>query len=345
LLEKLPDMIDFRSDTVTRPTPRMKEAMMNAPLGDDVFGDDPTINQLEEKAAEMFGKEGALFCASGTMTNQIAINVHTSPGDEVICDKLSHIYYYEGGGIARNSGASVMLLEGDHGRFTAEMVEKAINPDDIHRPVSRLVSVENTCNKGGGVIWDQHELERIAVVCKKNGLSFHLDGARLFNALVESGESTESVGNTFDTISICLSKGLGCPVGSLLIGDKQFIKQSRRVRKVLGGGMRQAGMLAAAGIYALDHHVERLKEDHEKAGEIAETLAAASWVKSVMPLQTNIIVAELSGDVSQVEILDKLRTKGVFAMGFGPGKIRFVTHLDISESMIKETKHVIQTFI
>ena len=338
-------MIDFRSDTVTRPTREMKEAMMSAPLGDDVFGDDPTINSLEAKAAEMFGKEGALFCASGTMTNQIAINVHTTPGDEVICDKLSHIYYYEGGGIARNSGASVMLLEGDHGRFTAEMVENAINPDDIHRPISRLVSAENTCNKGGGVIWDSEELERIAVVCKRNGLSFHLDGARLFNALAESGESAESVGNTFDTISICLSKGLGCPVGSLLIGDMQFIKHARRVRKVFGGGMRQAGMLAAAGIYALDQHVERLKEDHEKAREIAEALTSSAWVKSVMPSQTNIIVAELEPDFSQQVMLEKLRGKGVYAMGFGPGKIRFVTHLDITAEMIQETKQIIQTLI
>lgn len=338
-------MIDFRSDTVTLPTAEMTEAMYNAPLGDDVFGDDPTINRLEAKAAEMFGKQSALFCASGTMTNQIAINVHTSPGDEVICDKLSHIYYYEGGGIARNSGASVMLLDGDHGRFTAEMVKNAINPDDIHRPVSRLVSAENTCNKGGGVIWDSEELERIAVVCKKNGLSFHLDGARLFNALVETGETAESVGNMFDTVSICLSKGLGCPVGSLLIGDAQFIKQARRVRKVFGGGMRQAGMLAAAGIYALDHHVERLKEDHEKGAEIAETLTSCAWVKRVMPSKTNIVVAELGDDFSQQEILEKLRHKGIYAMGFGPGKIRFVTHLNITTEMIQTTKKFLATLI
>ncbi len=338
-------MLDYRSDTVTRPTKAMKEAMMNAPLGDDVFEDDPTINRLEAKAAEMFGKEAALFCASGTMTNQIAINVHTNPGDEVICDKLSHIYYYEGGGIARNSGASVMLLDGDHGRFTAEMVKNAINPDDIHRPISRLVSAENTCNKGGGVIWDSEELEKIALVCKRNGLSFHLDGARLFNALIETGESTESVGNTFDTISICLSKGLGCPVGSLLIGDRQFIKHSRRVRKVFGGGMRQAGMLAAAGIYALDHNVERLKEDHERGREIAESLEEGSWVRSVMPSQTNIIVAELNDNVSQNVVLDKLKEKDVHAMGFGPGRIRFVTHLDINDEMIQKTKQIIQTLL
>jgi threonine aldolase len=338
-------MIDFRSDTVTQPTMKMKEVMLNAPIGDDVFRDDPTINILEEKAAEMFGKEGALFCPSGTMTNQIAINVHTIPGDDVICDKLSHIYNYEGGGIAKNSGASVRLLEGDSGRFTADMVKGAINPDDIHLPISRLVSAENTCNKGGGVIWDSSELERIAVLCKKNGLSFHLDGARLFNALVETRETTESVGNTFDTISICLSKGLGCPIGSLLIGDAQFIHQSRRVRKVLGGGMRQAGMLAAAGIYALDYHVDRLKEDHEKAKEIADVLANCSWVKSVIPCQTNIIVAELNDNVDQTKILDKLKSKGLLTVGFGAGKIRFVTHLNISNAMVEDAKQILKTLI
>ena len=338
-------MIDFRSDTVTQPTMKMKEVMLNAPLGDDVFRDDPTINILEEKAAEMFGKEGALFCPSGTMTNQIAINVHTIPGDDVICDKLSHIYNYEGGGIAKNSGASVRLLEGDSGRFTADMVKGAINPDDIHLPISRLVSAENTCNKGGGVIWDSSELERIAVLCKKNGLSFHLDGARLFNALVETRETTESVGNTFDTISICLSKGLGCPIGSLLIGDAQFIHQSRRVRKVLGGGMRQAGMLAAAGIYALDYHVDRLKEDHEKAKEIADVLANCAWVRSVMPCQTNIIVAELNDNKDQTKILDKLKSKGLLTVGFGAGKIRFVTHLNISNAMVEDAKQILKTLI
>ncbi|MDA9267427.1 aminotransferase class I/II-fold pyridoxal phosphate-dependent enzyme [Salibacteraceae bacterium] len=338
-------MIDFRSDTVTQPSMKMKEVMMNAPLGDDVFRDDPTVNLLEEKAAEMFGKEGALFCPSGTMTNQIAINVHTIPGDDVICDRLSHIYNYEGGGIAKNSGASVRLLDGDRGRFTVDMVQSSINPDDIHLPVSRLVSAENTCNKGGGVIWDSSELERIAVFCKKNGLSFHLDGARLFNALVETGETTESVGNTFDTISICLSKGLGCPIGSLLIGDAQFIHQSRRIRKVLGGGMRQAGMLASAGIYALDYHVDRLKEDHEKAKEIADVLENCAWVKSVIPCQTNIIVAELNDNEDQTKILDKLKSKGLLTVGFGAGKIRFVTHLNISNAMVDDAKQILKTLI
>ena len=338
-------MIDFRSDTVTQPTMKMKEIMLNAPLGDDVFSDDPSINLLEEKVAEMFGKEGALFCPSGTMTNQIAINVHTIPGDDVICDKLSHIYNYEGGGIAKNSGASVRLLEGDSGLFTADMVKASINPDDIHLPISRLVSAENTCNKGGGVIWDSSELERIAILCKKNGLSFHLDGARLFNALVETRETTESVGNTFDSISICLSKGLGCPIGSLLIGDAQFIHQSRRVRKVLGGGMRQAGMLAAAGIYALDYHLDKLKEDHEKAKEIANVLANCGWVKSVIPCQTNIIVVELNDNVDQMKILDKLKSKGLLTIGFGVGKIRFVTHLNISNAMVEDAKQILKTLI
>ena len=343
--EKLNSMIDFRSDTVTRPTEAMKKAMFSAALGDDVFQDDPTVNMLEAKAAEMFGMEGALYCPSGTMTNQIAINVHTSPGDEVICDKLSHIYLYEGGGIARNSGASVRLLDGDHGRFTKAIVEEFIHPDDVHFPITRLVSAENTCNKGGGVIWDRAQLVDISELCMSKGLKFHLDGARLFNALVETNESPESVGLTFDSISICLSKGLGCPVGSLLLGDHEFIKSARRVRKVFGGGMRQAGILAAAGIYALDHHINRLKEDHEKAKDLAEILSKCTWVKTVKAPQTNIVVAELSENINQQELLKKLHSKGLATVGFGPGKLRFVTHLDITKSMINESKGILETVV
>ncbi|MEX2595859.1 MAG: low-specificity L-threonine aldolase [Salibacteraceae bacterium] len=338
-------MIDFRSDTVTKPTSEMLKAMHDAEVGDDVFGDDPTINKLEAKAAEMFGKEAALFCPSGTMTNQIAIKVHTNPGDEVICDQLAHIYQYEGGGIAFNSGASVKLLDGDKGRFSAEMVLDAIRPDDVHHPVTRLVSAENTCNKGGGVIWKNDALKRISSVCKDLRIPFHLDGARLFNALVVTGESTESVGETFDSISICLSKGLGCPVGSLLIGDGAFIKKGRRVRKVFGGGMRQAGFLAAAGIYALDHHVDRLREDHEKARSLAEGLRAATWVKNVYPVETNIVVADLADGHEQERVLNSLKQHRVMAVGFGKGKIRLVTHLDITESMIRKAKSVFQQIV
>lgn len=335
-------MIDFRSDTVTRPTKAMREAMMQAPLGDDVFGDDPTINRLEAKAAEMFGKEAALFAPSGTMTNQIAINVHTRPGDEVICDNLSHIYNYEGGGIAFNSGCSVRLLNGDRGRFTAHDVLSSINPDDPHFPISRLVSIENTCNKGGGAIWDSSQMDKVVGVAKEAGLATHLDGARLFNALVETSESSKIMGSRFDTISICLSKGLGCPVGSLLIGDSEFIHQARRVRKVLGGGMRQAGLLAAAGIYALDHHIERLKEDHQRARKLADALRELNWVEDVLPVDTNIVVAVLPPDLDAGEYLTRLSSAGVHAVGFGPGKIRFVTHLDINDEMLGRSIEILR---
>lgn len=327
-------MIDFRSDTVTKPTKEMLEAMATAPLGDDVFQDDPSINALEEKAAKIFGHEAALFCPSGTMTNQIAIKVHTQPGDEVVCDQLAHIYNYEGGGIAFNSSASVRLLAGDKGRFTENDVLESILPDDVHHPRTRLVAAENTCNKGGGSIWQASELKKIKALCDKHGLAFHLDGARLFNALVETGESTESVGETFHSISICLSKGLGCPVGSLLIGNKAFIKQSRRVRKVFGGGMRQAGMLAAAGTYALDHHIERLKDDHKMAKYLAEHIEQANSVERVIAPETNIVIAILKSGVNQEQLLQKMREQNILAVGFGKGKIRFVTHLDVSEAQI-----------
>jgi threonine aldolase len=329
-------MIDFRSDTVTKPTVEMQEAMASAPLGDDVFQDDPSINALEEKAARMFGHEAALFCPSGTMTNQIAIKVHTQPGDEVVCDPLAHIYNYEGGGIAFNSSASVRLLRGDKGRFTENDVLESILPDDVHHPKTRLVAAENTCNKGGGSIWEAAELKKIKTLCDSHELAFHLDGARLFNALVETGESAHSVGETFDSISICLSKGLGCPVGSLLIGNSAFIKQSRRVRKVFGGGMRQAGMLAAAGTYALDHHIDRLKNDHKMAKYLALQLEQAKWVEKVIEPETNIVIALLKSDADQEQLLHKMRERNILAVGFGKGKIRFVTHLDVSEAQLMQ---------
>jgi len=252
--------IDFRSDTVTRPTPGMQEAMMKAPVGDDVFGEDPSINTLQEMTADMFGMEAALFCPSGTMTNQIAIKCHTQPGDEVICDESSHIYQYEGGGIALNSGASVKLLYGDRGRINARQVEEAIQPDDVHRAHTRMVSLENTSNRGGGSCYTFSEIQAIQQVCMRHDLAFHLDGARLWNAIVAKKEDPLHYGKVFDSISVCLSKSLGCPVGSLLLGTKDFIKKAKRYRKVFGGGMRQGGFMAAAGIYALEHHIERLKK-------------------------------------------------------------------------------------
>lgn len=336
-------MIDFRSDTVTRPTPGMLKAMFAAEVGDDVFGDDPTVNALEAKTASMFGMEAALFCASGTMANQVAIKAHTQPGDEVICHKLSHVYYYEGGGIAMNSGASVCLLDGDQGRINAVDVAAHINPPaDPHRPLTRLVSVENTMNKGGGSIYDFNELTAIGKVCRDNGLKFHLDGARLFNALVETKETTEDYGKLFDSISICISKGLGAPVGSVLIGNKDFIRRARRIRKVYGGGMRQAGYLAAACIYALDYHVERLREDHRKAKQLESILLSLPFVKSVMPVQTNLVFFKLKPEMPVADFLKVLRENDIYAMALAPQEVRFVTHLDITEEMMAKVEKVLK---
>jgi threonine aldolase len=329
-------MIDLRSDTVTKPGKEMLEVMMKAQVGDDVFKEDPSVNALEQKAAALFGMEAALFCASGTMTNQIAINVHTKPGDEVICDKLAHIYLYEGGSIARLSGSSVNLLSGDRGRFTAEDVKTAINPDDIHRANTSLVEVENTVNKGGGAYWDISELKKISSLCREKNLSFHMDGARLFNAIVETGERPEDYGSLFDSISICLSKGLGAPVGSLLLGKKDFIKKALRVRKAIGGGMRQAGYLAAAGIYALDNNVKGLKEDHRRAREMGEVLEALPYVDEVYPVQTNILIFKLTDKMKDSDFISRLNEKNIKALIFGPQTIRFVTHLDFTDSMMEE---------
>ena len=331
-------MIDLRSDTVTKPTSAMLQHMMQAEVGDDVFNEDPSILTLEEKCAKIFGMEAGLYCPSGTMTNQIAIKILTDPPGEVICDKLSHIYQYEGGGIAFNSGLSVHLLEGDRGRLNVDLVSKALNPDDVHKAESQLVSVENTCNKGGGSIYDLKDLREIGEFCRANELHYHLDGARIFNALVEADYSARDVGALFDTISVCLSKGLACPVGSVLLGNSEMIKKARRIRKVLGGGMRQAGYLAAAGIYALDHHVERLREDHERARQIVSHLEELPFVDSVMPADTNIVVFKLKDDLDTDAFLDKLKVKGVLAVPFGPQLIRFVCHLDFDDNDLERSE-------
>jgi threonine aldolase len=335
-------IIDLRSDTVTKPTPAMLDAMASAPLGDDVFGEDPSINELETLAASMFGKEKALFCPSGTMTNQIAIKCHTQPGDEVICDELSHVYQYEGGGIAFNSGASVKLLQGNRGRINADMVKAAIQPDDVHKPISSLVVVENTGNRGGGSCYEFQEIENISTLCKENKLAFHIDGARLFNAIVAKKETSIQYGKAFDTISICLSKGLGAPVGSLLLGDIQFIKRAKRFRKVFGGGMRQAGSLAAAGTYALKNNVERLAIDHIKAKEIEQVLSGKSFIKELFPVETNIVIAECVPGFNLNEFILKMKEMGILFFAISPNKFRMVTHLDISNQMqekLLETIH------
>ena len=329
-------MIDLRSDTVTKPTTEMKSFMMDAKLGDDVFEDDPSVRHLEDIAASMFGKEAGLFCPSGTMTNQIALMTHLKPGDEVICSRESHIYNYEGGGIARNAGASVRLIERKTGLLTVSDIADNINPDDVHQPITKLVALENTCNRGGGNCYDINEIKAIKEFCDKIGLPVHLDGARLFNAIVKKGHSAEDYGACFDSISICLSKGLGAPLGSLLLGDAHFIKTARRNRKVLGGGMRQVGIVASAGTYALNHHVDRLKDDHEHAQIIANALANCSWIDQVLDVETNIIVASLKDDFEPLKFLHKLEDDGVLAIPFGKGKIRMVTHLDVSSENVEK---------
>jgi threonine aldolase len=321
----------------------MLDAMMSAKVGDDVFGDDPTVNALEEKAAKIFAKEAALFCPSGTMTNQIAVNVHTRPGDEVILHGHSHVYYYEGGAMMKNSGVSVCLLDGDRGRIKAADVAAHINPkNDVHRPFTSMVEVENTMNKGGGSVYALEDLREIEKVCREHDLKYHLDGARLFNALAETGEKPTDYSVLFDSVSICLSKGLGAPVGSLLIGSSEFIKRARRVRKIFGGALRQAGYLAAAGIYALDHNIARLKEDHLRARTMGSLLASLPWVEHVLPVDTNILIFRLKNEFPEDKFLGKLKEHDIHALPLAPRTIRFVTHLDFTDTMLEKTLNVLK---
>ena len=341
-LQPLPSdlLLDLRSDTVTRPTEGMKAAMYAAEVGDDVFAEDPSIRALEARCADLMGHEAALFCPSGTMTNQIAIQVHTRPGDEVVCDRLAHIYNYEGGGIARNAGASVRLLQGDRGRFNLEECLGNINPPDSHYARTTLVAVEDTCNKGGGSVWNLAKLEALSLEVRSRGLAFHLDGARAWNAFVARGQwgdvnAIAAYGRLFDSISLCLSKGLGCPVGSVLVGPNPFIQEAHRVRKVMGGGMRQAGSLAAAGLHALDHHVARLAQDHTHAKQLGDTLAAHPDVASVDPVETNIVIFSLKGNQAD-EAVQALAAVGIGCFAFGPDKVRLVTHLDMTPDDVHE---------
>ncbi|HTR28525.1 MAG TPA: GntG family PLP-dependent aldolase [Puia sp.] len=333
--------IDLRSDTVTRPTPAMLDAMMHAEVGDDVFGEDPSINQLEKMAADLFGMEAALYCPSGTMSNQIGIKCHTQPGDEVICERSAHVYVYEGGGIAFNSGAQVKPLDGRLGRITAQQIAMAINPDDVHRARTSLVSLENTANRGGGSCYDWQEVLLIRQLCTAQQLKLHLDGARLFNALVAKEQTARSYGEVFDSISVCLNKGLGCPIGSILMGTAPFIRQARRVRKVFGGGMRQAGFMAAAGIYALRHHIDRLSIDHIHARQIAAALEKKEFVRNIMPVETNIIIFDVDPAIPAKTLTQRLRESGILAIAIAPAQVRFVTHLDISAAMVEETVAII----
>jgi threonine aldolase len=336
-------MINLISDTITQPTPPMLQAMITAEVGDDVFQGDPTVNALEAKAAQMFGMDAALFCPSGTMTNQIAIKTHTQPLDEVICDEKSHIFQSEVGGYAFHSGIGVNLLRGENGIVTVEMIEKAIKPLYDWLPRSTLVILENTCNHGGGSFYHLNQIKPIAQLCKERGIKLHLDGARLFNALVETGETPLEWGNTFDSISICLSKGLGAPVGSLLIGETDFIKRARRIRKAFGGGMRQAGFLAAAGIYALDNNVDRLKQDNDNAKKIGEILRGLPYVDNLRPVMTNIVIFDVKSPFTGDSFLKKLEEYHIKAVLFGPNTVRFVTHLHITDTMIQELIQVLQS--
>ncbi len=326
--------IDLISDTVTKPTKGMRKAMAEALVGDDVFGQDPTVNRLQERLAHMFGHEAALFCPSGTMTNQIAIKIHTQPLDEMICEYTSHVYQYESAGYAYNSSISVNLLHGEYGKLTPELIEKNIKPVYDWLPISKLVVVENSTNKGGGNYYTLDELKAISDCCKKHELRLHLDGARLFNVLVETGDTTEEVGKLFDSVSICLSKGLGAPVGSVLISNKSLITKAQRFRKVMGGGMRQAGILAAGCIYALDHNIERLKVDNDNARKIGQFLKSLPYIADVNPIKTNIIIFSLKEGLAS-DFVQLLQKNGINASAFGEQQVRFVTHMDFTEEMME----------
>lgn len=336
--------MDYRSDTFTKPTQLMLEAMLQADTGDDVFGEDPSVNKLEAIMSALFGMEAALYCPSGTMSNQIAIKVHTRPGDEVICSSLAHVYIYEGGGIAFNAGAQVRPLEGDRGMITATDVEAAINnPDDVHKARTSLVCLENTSNRGGGCCYNFEEIQQIRNVCNNHGLQLHLDGARLFNALLATGQTARQFGEVFDSISVCLNKGLGCPIGSVLLGSQAFIREARRVRKKLGGGMRQAGYMAATGLYALEHHVDRLAEDHAHAKRIARALLEREFTGHMLPVETNILIFEIKSPWSPITFRDYLAKEGIRVMAISPTQVRMVTHLGITPEMVDKTVEVIRT--
>ena len=336
------DEINLISDTITRPTPEMLAFMMKAEVGDDVFGADPTVIELQNKIASLFGMEAALFFPSGTMANQTAIKLHTQPAEQLICDKWSHVYNYESGGASFHSGVSCKLIDGHRGMFKTEQLKEVINdPKQYYLPLSSLVVVENTTNKGGGACWNFEELVKIEKVCRQNGLSYHLDGARLFNALVAKNETPIQYGKLFDSISICLSKGLGAPIGSLLLSSDENIHKAIRIRKLFGGGMRQVGYLAAAGIYALDHHVERLQEDHQRARAIGKALESSDWIEVVEPIETNIVIFQVKKGLEENAFVEALRKQSILIISMGGGKLRMVTHLDFTDEMLSKVVRVI----
>ncbi len=335
--------INLISDTVTKPTHEMLQFMFNAKVGDDVFKQDPTVNEFEALVAELFGMEGALFFPTGTMANQTAIKLHTNPGDQIICDKWSHVHLYESGGASANSGVNFNLLDGNRGMITALQVKEGINdPEFYHAPLSKLVCVENTTNKGGGACYELEELQKIKAVCVENNLKFHLDGARLWNALVAKKQHPKQFGALFDTISVCFSKGLGAPIGSVLVGDAETIKRAIRIRKIFGGNMRQSGYLAAAGIYALRNNINRLEDDQRRAKELGEVLQKLQWIEKVEPVETNILIFTIKPNLNEKETIEKLKQKGIHISSMGQGKLRMVTHLDYKEVMHEYVKEVLQ---
>ena len=335
--------INLISDTITRPSPEMLAFMMQAEVGDDVFNSDPTVIALQDKISTLFGMEAALFFPSGTMANQTAIKIHTQPAEQLICDKWSHVYNYESGGASFHSGVSCKLIDGQRGMFEAEQLSEVINdPKLYYLPISSLAVVENTTNKGGGACWDFGELEKIQKVCSKQGLSFHLDGARLFNALVAKNETPSQYGKLFDSISICLSKGLGAPIGSLLLSSEENIQKAIRIRKLFGGGMRQVGYLAAAGIYALDHHVDRLSEDHQRAALLGKALEKSDWIAKVEPIETNIIIFQLHEHLDEKLFMNNMEMNSIRLISMGEGKLRIVTHLDFTDAMLEKVVEVIE---
>ncbi|WP_188361741.1 threonine aldolase family protein [Flavobacterium orientale] len=326
--------INLVSDTVTKPNADMLRAMFNAKVGDDVFKQDPTVNELEAKVAAFFGMEAALFFPSGTMANQAAIKLHTQPGEQLIADKFAHIYNYEGGGVSFNSGVSCKLLEGSRGMITAQQVEEAINPPDFyHSPLTTLVALENTTNKGGGACYEMVDLVAIRKVCDQHGLKYHLDGARLWNALVAKNQNPLHYGKLFDTISVCFSKGMGTPIGSVLLMSQEHYNKVMRIRKVLGGGMRQVGFVAAAAIYALENNIERLAEDHRRAKELGVMLQRLPWIQGVEPVETNIVIFSVQPTIADLDVIEKLKQKNIAISSLGKGKLRMVTHLDYKEVM------------
>jgi threonine aldolase len=338
-------MIDLRSDTVTKPTKDMLIFMQKCEVGDDVYKEDPTVNDLEDYVADLFGMDEALYFPTGSMANQAAIKLHTQPGQQLICDKYAHVYHYEGGGVSFNSGVSCKLVDGHRGKITAKLVEEAINPPDFyHSPLTSLVCLENTTNKGGGACYDLKTMQEIRTVCRQNDLGLHLDGARLFNALVEQDYTPKDLGKIFDTISICLSKGLGAPMGTVLVGKKELMKNAMRIRKVLGGGMRQIGYMAGCGYYALQHHVERLKEDNDRAKAIGQHLESLDYVKSVEPVESNIVIFYLDDTIEEMDFMDYLTDNDIRVSQMGEGKWRIVTHLDYTKDMHEFTLDVLSNF-